>query len=149
MKWTVLIALFCLATLLHAQQMVVKPYIQPAYEKSLPEKDQKILVWFTDQTPGNFEVEFGTNGAPLTSMKPQRQALYFAPAKPSARLAKKEKPALKNDSEPAEADIEDEPVPLIPERDQYYFKYVTILTNLPLDTDIQYRVTLGGKIIRE
>src|SRR5437868_10073834 len=150
MNWAVLVILFALGPVLCAQQVVVSPYVQPGYDKSAPDRDQKLIVWFTDQTPGEYEVQFNSPGVPSTSLKPQRQALYFAPAKPGAKSAKKEKAALSNDSEgPPETEVAEEPVPLIPERDQYYFKYVTILTNLPLDTEIQYRVALGGKVIRE
>src|ERR1051325_2650379 len=128
MKWFVLVSLFFLGDVLSAQQILVKPYVQPGYDKSVPDLDQKLIVWFTDQTPGDFEVQFGAGGTNLASVKAQRQALYFAPAKPATKSAKKEKAAVPNDSDaPMDADIIEEPVPLIPERDQYYFKYVTIL----------------------
>jgi acid phosphatase type 7 len=135
---------------LHGQRMVVKPYVQPSYDKASPETDQKLIVWFTDQTAGDFEVEFGVAGEATKKIKPLRQPLYFAPAPPGAKLAKVERKLAAEEGEGlSETNLVDEPVPLIPERDQYYFKYVARLEKLPLNSEIHYQVKQQGRTVRE
>jgi predicted phosphodiesterase len=150
MKWLALfIGLLAFVPGGVGQQVVVKPYIQPSYSKASPEKDERLVIWFTDQTLGEFEVEYGVKGEALKSIKPQRQPLYFAPAPAGAKLAKVEKKLAAEAGDLTETDAVDEPVPLIPERDQYYFKYVASLEKLPLDSEIYYCVKLRNKVVRE
>jgi predicted phosphodiesterase len=151
MKWFwLLLGLLACKPAVLGQQVVVKPYIQPSYSKISPELDERLVVWFTDQTAGDFEVEYGAKGEPLKTVKPQRQPLFFAPAPTGARLAKVDrKLAAEEGDSLSETNSVDEPVPLIPERDQYYFKYVATLEKLPLNSEIQYRVKLRNQVVRE
>ncbi|HEY0456364.1 MAG TPA: metallophosphoesterase [Verrucomicrobiae bacterium] len=148
--WAVLLILGC-ALHVSAQHVVVKPYVQPDFSPGSLEKDQKILIWFTDQTPGDFTVEFNSAGEKRTAIKPERQPLYFAPAKPAKlRLSNREKPQPPPKLEISiDTNVVEEAVPFIPEKDQFYFKYTAVLTNLPLDAQIEYRVKLGETIVRE
>jgi predicted phosphodiesterase len=132
------------------QQVVVKPYIQPSYNKAFADLDEKLVVWFTDQTAGDFEVEYGVKGEAFKTVKPQRQPLFFAPAPAGAKLTRVDRKLAADEGDGlTETNLVEEPIPLIPERDQYYFKYVAPLEKLPLDNDIQYRVKLRNQVVRE
>jgi predicted MPP superfamily phosphohydrolase len=48
--------LFLLSWDLHAQQILVSPYIQPGNAYNLS-REEKVVVWQTDGTPGDFEVQ--------------------------------------------------------------------------------------------
>ena len=50
------IVFFLVSFLIHGQQILVPPYIQPGNTSTLS-KEQKILVWQTDSIPGNYKVE--------------------------------------------------------------------------------------------
>lgn len=128
-----------LAGQLSAQTILVQPYVQPGDGSSLSGTDVKTVVWLTDQTPGDFSVEFNANNLPPQTAKPDRVSLDFAPAK------------SKSPAKPAEEEEVDEKesVAAHAERPQHYFKYTTTLTGLPFDSTIRYRVRLGGKLVRE
>jgi hypothetical protein len=46
-----------LNTTMHAQNMLVAPYIQPGNAPSLT-KEQKVIIWQTDSVAGNFTIDF-------------------------------------------------------------------------------------------
>lgn len=47
---------------LSAQQILVHPYLQPGDASTLS-KEQKVLIWQTDNTPGNFIVSYNLHGS--------------------------------------------------------------------------------------
>lgn len=68
----------------HAQTVLVKPYVQPADDGTAGPTDQKQLVWFTDQVPGEFAVEYRTGTtAAMSRATPTRAALAIAEPPPS------------------------------------------------------------------
>lgn len=117
------------AASLPAQNVLVKPYVQPGNGSSLKGSDVKVIAWLTDQVPGDFTVEFGPKGARMRAMKPARVALDF---------------------KPSVVPITDPPKPTPPpEKPQRYFNYIATLSGLPFDSEIAYRVKLGDKLVRE
>lgn len=66
-----LIVFFLINFSVHAQQILVPPYLQPG-NAALLSKEQKILVWQTDSIPGNFKVEvsLAKPGQKKTIVKP-------------------------------------------------------------------------------
>ena len=56
-----LLCALALASLLPAQTVLVQPYVQPAESTATGERDTKLIVWFTDQRPAAFIVDYGTN----------------------------------------------------------------------------------------
>jgi acid phosphatase type 7 len=52
-----------------AQQILVPPYIQPGNASTLS-REQKVVIWQTDGTPGEFKVEFATGTSIESSEKP-------------------------------------------------------------------------------
>ncbi len=128
-----------LAVQLSAQTILVQPYVQPGDGSSLSGTDVKTVVWLTDQTPGDFSVEFNASHLPPQTVKPDRVALDFAPPKlkQNVRKAAEEEP---DEIETTAANSE---------RPQHYFKYTATLTGLPFDSTINYRVKLSTKLVRE
>jgi predicted phosphodiesterase len=122
--------------LVSAQQVLVKPYLQPGDGSKLEGRDVKVIAWLTDATPGDFTVEADVGGRSVV-VKPERTALDFAPA------AASKKP------EAADKDHPGEKVALPPEREQHYLRYVAKLNDLPFDSDVHYRVMLRGTVVRE
>jgi len=64
-----------------AQQLIVRPYIQPGNTPSLS-KELKVVIWQTDSVPGTYLVEFGQGGsldgaAKLSTAKVSVQPLTF------------------------------------------------------------------------
>lgn len=55
---------FDFVALAHGQTVLVKPYVQPGDGTSLSGADVKVLEWLTDQTPGEFTVEYGIQDQP-------------------------------------------------------------------------------------
>jgi len=135
---TSLVTLAALVAPVPAQQVLVKPYIQPGDGSTLNSSDVKVIAWLTDATTGEFTVEVNVPNHPTVTVKPERTALDFAPA----AATKKPEPADKD--HPAEKGV-----PLPPEREQHYLRYVAKLTNLPLDSEVRYRVMLGSNVVRE
>lgn len=111
---------------LHAQTVLVQPYVQPGSGVDVA-TDSKQIRWLTDQTPGEFTVEYSTKaGEWRSAAAPQRTALNFAPAKP--------KEGAKESAV---------------ETAQSYFKYMATLPALPLDATVNYRVKKGAETVRE
>jgi hypothetical protein len=158
----IVLLLFCLAffpSLAHAQSVVVMPYVQSGHKDTTNGSDSKTLHWFTDQTPGEFTLEFQLPNGPWRNVAPARIALDFPVLKVKEPI-KEEKPkqppekndgvAKKDDKTAEKKDEKEEPkIPLPPEKDQHYFKYTAHLDNLPLNAEVRYRVKLGEGTIRE
>lgn len=121
-----------------AQTVLVKPYVQPGGESVPGKPDMKVLCWFTNQSPGEFTVDYGEPGSPVRRARTERIALDFGKV-PDLRPMLGGKP-----SESVE-----KPGPPIPEREQHYFKYTARLMDLPLDSEVRYRVKLGDQLVRE
>jgi len=51
------VSLFLLSFSIHAQEILVPPYIQPGNASAL-NREQKVLIWQTDSVPGKFKVEY-------------------------------------------------------------------------------------------
>jgi len=134
-----------------AQAVVVQPYVQPGDGRTLTGTDVKVIRWFTDQTPGEFVVEFQTPGGKVRTATPARIALDFPEYKPAPKQEKakdaknkdKAKKQKKTDG-PKEPKVEQPP-----EGEQHYFRYTAHLDGLPFNSDVTYRVKLGDRAIRE
>ena len=136
----------------HAQTVLVKPYIQPGNGATLDGTDTKVLTWLTDQKPGEFTVEFGNTDVTPRTAKVARLALDFAPAKPKPAAAAKPPVSTKNPAlsvEEIKEMVTKEAAPVIPECEQHYFRYRAVLSGLPFDAEISYRVKLAGALVRE
>jgi hypothetical protein len=143
-----------------APEIVVQPYVQPSDSRDLPARDVKIIRWFTDQTPGDFTVEFQVHGGAVRSASVERIALDFPalPMKAKEKLEKKPADGVKevnqnqDPKEPKQAKDEkkkgNRPGPP-KEVDQHYFRYTSYLEGLPLNSSVQYTVKLGDKVIRQ
>jgi acid phosphatase type 7 len=143
--------LLAVAAPLGAQTVLVKPYLQPGDGATLAGTDMKVIAWLTDQTPGEFTVEYQAKGQPVQSAKVERVQLDFAKAKPKPTTPT---PAPKATPEPATT-IEEvkestvkESAPVLVEKEQHYFKYSAALAALPFDSEVTYRVKLGATIVR-
>ena len=166
-------------TSLLAQTVLVKPYVQPGNGSTLVGSDVKVIAWVTDQKPGEYVVEFAVTGGPMRTAKAERVALDFQPPKPPPPPAPKATPLANKPGTPAPAtpaspfskpggklplaplgnvpvtledlkkDIIHEASPVIPEKEQHFFKYAATLTDLPFDSEVTYRVRLGATVVRE
>lgn len=149
------LSLILSASALHAQTIVVKPYIQPGDGSTLEGSDVKVIAWLTDQKPGEFTVEFGLKEAAPRTVTPQRVQLDFLPPKGPPATPKPATAAAPSATPPPEGvattleDLKKQTTPTQSEKPQHYFKYSAILTELPFDSDVEYRVKLAGKVIRE
>ena len=124
----------------------VQPYVQPGNGYVLTGTDVKVIHWLTDQTPGNFVVEYWGNQGVVQSAESTYVRLDF-PA-PCTETEIKEKD--KGTEPPHSPEDEEEPKAAAPkEKDQYYLRYTAKLDNLPFNSDITYRVRLGNRIIRQ
>ncbi len=132
-----------------AQIVHVLPYVQPGDGRTLTGTDVKVIRWLTDQTPGDFIVEYQPVAGGMRTARPTRIALDF----PALKLVKKDPEPKKDDpddGEPKEKTDPKEPkVPPAPEKDQHYFRYTAYLNDLPFDTEVMYRVKLSGRVVRE
>jgi predicted phosphodiesterase len=136
-----------------AQQIYVRPYVQPGDGRTLTGTDTKVICWVTDQTPGEFVVEFTAADA-TGSVKPVRVQLDFPPLKVKALPVAPPPHEIVGEPKrvPPPAGDEEPPlpkVPLPPEAEQKFFLYAATLTDLPFDTTVTYRVKLGAKVVRE
>ena len=134
----VIISFATIAFPAYAQTVLVKPYVQPG--DATPTSDAKVLYWLTDQTPGDFAVEYEVAGVKKTA-QPKRVALDFAKLI-DPKMADPQKPG--NPDDPLER-VGGLPV----EREQHYFRYAAVLPELPLDSVVKYRVSLAGATVRE
>ena len=132
---------------------LVRPYLQPGDGRALTGTDVKVLLWLTDQQPGDFVVEIRSPVRPPRIVRPT--CTHHLPISPTVKPTKK---AIVADSKTAK-DIKEQPekkkeeagqkVPLPQEKEQHYLRYAAYLNDLPFDADIQYRVKLGDRVIRE
>ena len=107
------------------QTVLIKPYVQPGDDGTTATHDQKLLVWFTDQVPGDFAVEYRSGTAKPARATPARGEINLAAPPPSLYF------------------FRDQPVA------HKLFKYTATLPNLPLDARVEYRVTLRGDTVRQ
>ena len=70
--------LVALAGSLSAQNVVIKPYVQPTESVATSEKDAKLITWVTDQKPGEFTVQFGATPSLGSSVRPERVTLNIS-----------------------------------------------------------------------
>lgn len=117
---------------LHAQSIVVQPYIQPG-----DQPDSTTIIWLTDQAPGDFTVEYSVRSQPVRTATPERVTLDFGVAKRKAKPSADADEHEKNETSAA-----------LPEKEQHYFKYTATLPTLPADNTVDYRVKLGTKLVR-
>ncbi len=137
-----------------SQTILVLPYVQPGDGSKLDSIDTKVICWMTDQVPGEFSVEYSINGGAVKPAKYIAVNLDFAAMKPKVleiapppREVINPKPKTKD---PNELDEPKEPkVTLPPEKDQHYLNYAAVLTDLPFNAEVVYRVKLAGTVIRE
>ena len=156
-KLRLALALVAYATGAIAQTVLVKPYVQPGNGAALGGTDVKVLTWLTDQKPGEFTVEFSVPGQPMQTAKIERLQLDFAPPKskavpkpPADKGGKVETPKAPALSiEDIKNAVTRETAPVIPEKEQRYFRYRAELTGLPFDSKVTYRVVLGSTVVRE
>ena len=136
------------------QTIHVLPYVQPGDGSKLGAADSKVICWLTDQVPAEFTVEYSVAGGPLKTAKPIAVKLDF-PALKLKILETAPPPREVINPKPKEKDANDldepkEPkVPQPPEKDQHYLNYAAVLNDLPFNSEVQYRVKLAGKTIRE
>jgi len=124
-----------------AQEILVKPYVQPGDTSSADKTDSKRLCWLTDQTPGEFVVEYEFSGAKTFTVQPERISLDFD------KLIDPKKAVPKETNNPADPL---EKVGSLPsEKEQHFYRYIATLPRLPLNTSVNYRVKLAGKVVRE
>jgi hypothetical protein len=79
-----LLSVWLIPSALFAQTVLVKPYVQPGNGTVLEGADVKVIAWLTDQTPGNFTVEYAVEGGALKTAAPERVALDFQVEKSAA-----------------------------------------------------------------
>jgi predicted phosphodiesterase len=133
----------------------VKPYVQPGDGRGLSGADVKVLSWLTDQIPAEFKVEYGVKGQAMQTAKAERIQLDFAAAKPKKTPEPKKATPKPATPEPATSldEVKEEAVkesaPPVPEKVQHFFKYTATLPNLPFDSEISYRVSMGDRLVRE
>jgi predicted phosphodiesterase len=98
--------------------------LQPGTRGTLDATDELKIIWVTDATPGNYQLEYrAKNGATSTTATPAVTALNFA-------------------TPPAKA-------PAKPEPDQHYLRYTATVKGLPLDTEFTYTVKLGTQVVAQ
>ncbi len=137
-------------TILLAQEIIVKPYVQPGDGNTLEGKDVKIIAWLTDQKDADFTVEYGLKGEPVLQAKPVKVSLDFEKAKTIIEIIK---PKVVQGEAKSKEDEKKEPAakkdPPLVEKEQHYFRYHASLTNLPFNSEIDYCVKAGDRIIRQ
>jgi len=157
-------AVFLLCTtppFVSAQTVLVMPYLQPGDGRTLVGMDTKVIRWLTDQEPGDFSVEYQIGGGCLRSAMATRIALDFPAMKiiktspPKVKVDEdddpKEKKDLKESQEPKDPNEAKKPkeiIPPVPEVDQHYYRYTAVLTDLPFNSEVHYRVKLEDRVIR-
>jgi 3',5'-cyclic AMP phosphodiesterase CpdA len=154
MKRPLLVALVALLALpaLQAQTVFVKPYIQPGDASTIGHSDSRVLTWITDRTPATFRVEFtfaNTTHSATPTVTPLDFAKYSPPPSPpnATTGTPPHAPATTLDQlKKAVADT----FPALVEREQHYLRYRAILPDLPLNTEIRWKVlTDSGQTVRE
>ncbi len=147
--------LLVLVTDLPAQTIYVRPYVQPGDGSSLSGSDVKVLSWLTDQTPGAFTAEFKVAEGEWRTAQIERMAFDFGKAKEKPK-AKTPGPATPRPAPEPVTTIEEltekgieESGPALAERERHFLKYSAMLSGLPFDSKVAYRVRLGETTIRE
>lgn len=108
--------------------ILIRPYLQPGDAGPLGDADRKVICWFTDDTPRDFEIEYEPSPGEWKTIAPERQRIDFS----GLWLPSKRKTSR----------------PVKPS-DLHLFKYVARLSDLPFDKDITYRVKQGDEVLRE
>lgn len=132
-----------------AQTVLVKPYVQPGNGSGLEGEDVKVIAWLTDQTPGAFAVEFAVAGGAVKTVAPERVALDLQRVTGAAPKATSAPGGIPVTLEEVKKDMMKAAAVPVPPKEQRYFKYAATLTALPLDSEVAYRVKLGGVVVRE
>ena len=70
------------------QTVLIKPYVQPGDDGTTATHDQKLLVWFTDQVPGDFAVEYRSGTAKPARATPALRVIAAQPYVQAASRAK-------------------------------------------------------------
>lgn len=146
--------LWLIPAVLCGQTVLVKPYVQPGDGSSLEGTDMKVIAWLTDQVPGDFAVEYEIVGGTPKTAEPARVSLDLTPAKKEEARATPAPASATGSSIPVTLEevtkdlVKALAPPLLP-KEQRYFKYAATLTELPFDSEVAYRVKLGGKMVRE
>jgi 3',5'-cyclic AMP phosphodiesterase CpdA len=141
---------------LNAQTVLVKPYIQPGDASAIGTSDSRVLTWVTDAKSAVFQVSFSfgeTTKTAIPTATPLDFAKYTPPraqpnsTTPSAVETAPSQPATTLDQlKKAVADA----FPAIIEREQHYIRYRAILPDLPLNSEVRWKVTTRtGQTIRE
>ncbi len=133
-----------------AQAIVVLPYVQPGDARGAS-SDAKVLHWFTDQQPGNFvsgvsaprqpladreiDAHRGSTSRPSKSRRPKRKS----PRRATTGLAEGGQDRRREKRAQGAASH--------PEKEHHYFKYTAQLNELPLATEVRYRVREGEQLI--
>ena len=129
-----------------AQTILAKPYVQPAAAAPAG-GDAEVIVWVTDQTPGEFSVDYAWPGQSPRTARVARASIDLPEYRPEPK-----KPAAATDGAKKDdaADDHDEPAPPpVVTPAQHYYKYAAALDGLPADAAVTYRVRLGPALVRE
>ncbi len=102
--------IFACAVTVQAQTIIVRPYVQPGDGSTLNGTDVKVITWVTDQTPGNFTVEYSWKGGTARTAVPQRVALDFAKPVPKPKKVEDSKPGTSKPGETPKPDPGAKPV---------------------------------------
>jgi len=170
LRWPFLLLVLTSASF--AQTVLVAPYLQPGNGATLTGSDTKVIAWVTDQTPGDFVVEYAVGNESFRQVRPERVKLDFGIPKPKPVGATSA--ATSTISAATPAPVTATPIPstnplrdaatdadslaqqiarsssvAIPEKEQHYFTYHSTLTGLPFDGSVRYRVKLGANVVRE
>lgn len=151
MKRQLFLTLFAIPAL-HAQTVLVKPYVQPGDAHAIGQSDSRVLTWITDRTPTTFRVEFtfaDTTHSATPTVTPLDFAKYSPPPSPPNPTTGTPPPQPATTLDQLKKAVADT-FPALIERDQHYLRYRAILPDLPLNTEIRWKVlTDSGQTIRE
>ena len=155
MKRSLLIAILTLPAL-HAQTVLVKPYVQTGHPPSGNVSDSRILTWITDATDATFHVEYSFSGITRSSV-PTATRLDFAKYSPAPPQTDPATTKAAQPTAPQPATTIDQikqavvdAFPALAEREQHYIRYRATLSDLPLNTEVHWKVsTTTGTTVRE
>ncbi len=156
MKCAFILSIIC-AAMLHAQHVVVKPYVQPGDGAKLEGTDVKVLTWVTDPVPGKFIVEYAVKGQPAKTATAAVVALDFGLPAPTPSGPSPRRPGAPDEKKPVDPALTldelkksvVETFPALKEHEQHYLRYRAVLPDLPFDSEVQWRVRLGTTVVRE
>lgn len=126
----------------YAQVILAQPYVQPGPTASIDGGDSKVIAWVTDQTPGDFTVSYGWKEV-VRAASPSRSSIDLP-----AYVPKNAPPPQPTD----EDDKDDDAPTTLPKTGtgpQHYYTYTAVLTDLPADETVWYRVKLADRTIRD